>query len=181
MDGIELARGLLSVGWAFAGVEAPAIEPLPINRLPPPYRHLLDTRYGMTAELARRWGEPVGLRVLHRRLDADSRCLTRRVVLERSCDQIPIEVAVIRIELAPFDIETRMRLITGREPFGAVLASSGIAFRSDPLGFFRLRADLLLANDAGVNEGAVLYGRTARLIGDDDAPYGAVVEMLPRA
>lgn len=170
---------LLAEGWALAGRTAPAWTPLESEAgLPEDVRDLMTARDGMTAALGRRWGTPVGLRLLARRVE--NHALLRLVVLERPGDRLAVEIAVIRIDLNAIGPRAALRSLVADAPFGTVLAETGIDFRSTPLGYFRITADAALAEWGRIPEGSRCWGRSAELRNDGGRVLAQAVEVLPR-
>jgi hypothetical protein len=174
------AEALLASAWALAGRTPPVLAPLAENDLPEGVRALMSGGGGMTAALIARWGAPIGLRMAGRRVEERGNTLLRLVALQRPGDRVPVEVAAIRIHLAPLGAAPRAAVLAGDTPFGTILARAGIAFRSEARAWFRVEADTLLAELGGVDRGAELAGRLAVLTGTGGILLASAVEILPR-
>lgn len=174
-----MLASLLAEGWALAGHDAPAFSHLPSEGdLPDDARRMMTARDGMTAALGRRWGTPIGLRLLARRVENHS--LLRLVVLDRPDDRQAVEVAVIRIDLQAIGPRAALRSLVGDAPFGTVLAETGIGFRSVPQGYFRITADSALTAWGNIPRGSEAWGRVAELRGTGERALARAVEILPR-
>jgi chorismate-pyruvate lyase len=170
---------LLAPWWRELGGEPPACTLLPASALPADMRPLLDHRGSMTLALEAHWGGPLTVRRL---ADAeDSGTLARASVLRRTADDVPVELAVIRIALPalPADLHGALRAAT--VPFGRLLADHGIAFAAEPLAFFRLDADAVTAGHGAVEAGTPLYGRLNRIVAPGGVELCEVVEIVLRS
>ncbi|WP_158044053.1 hypothetical protein [Skermanella pratensis] len=158
-----------------------AHELVPASALPDRFRALLDHGQSMTAVLADHWRAEIFADVACHDLAAGTAALVRRVVLMTEPGRLPVEIAEIRVEPGAFDEALLRRLAGTSVPFGRSLQREGIAFATEPVAFFRVVAAGVLAVAGQVEEGTVLFGRRARLLGRDGRLLAETVEILPRA
>lgn len=177
----QASERIVSGLWHHLTLPPPVLAFVTASQLPPDYRCLLDHRGGMTATLERRWGDSLVVELLADDIATQERALFRFVVLRTQKSGVAVELATIRIPLDRFPALLRTRFIEGRRPFGALLAEAGIAFRAEPVAFFRIAADELVADKAGVAVGTTLYGRVNRLLGASEEVLCETAEILPRA
>lgn len=158
-----------------------AHELVPASALPDPFRALLDHGKSMTAVLADRWQAEIVAEVVSHDLAGGTAALVRRVVLMTQPGRLPVEIAEIRVRPGAFDDALLRRLAGTSVPFGWSLQREGIAFATEPVAFFRVPAAGVLAMAGRVEEGTVLFGRRARLLGPGGRLLAETIEILPRA
>jgi hypothetical protein len=154
----------------------PALTPVSASSLPAEVRTLLDHCGGMTAALEGYWGRPMGLTVLGSRETAQG--VSRAVVLTPMDTAHPAELGLISIRLAALPPALHPAVQAGKVPFGRLLADGGIAFESRPGAFFRLRADVPLADIMRVPVGMALHGRATVLRDADGHVLAEAIEIL---
>ncbi|HYC03116.1 MAG TPA: hypothetical protein VED40_07485 [Azospirillaceae bacterium] len=163
--------------WLTAsGFVVPALTDLDESMLPEPVRRLLAHTGGMTAALEAHWAEPMGLEVLSTQQAGDR--VSRAVLLRGGYSGVAAEIGLIAIELAPLPEPLRGQVAQGTVPFGALLARSGIAFRSEPDLYMMLQADLPLALLLDVPQGTRLHARHTVLTATDGTRLAEAVEIL---
>jgi chorismate-pyruvate lyase len=158
----------------------PALEVVPGNALPEPYRTLLDHRNDMTSTLQDFHREPLELEVLARREVDD--VLSRRVVLVGERSGLPVEFGAIRIDLGGFPDSAREIIRAGKRPLGAILADFDIPYRSRPKLFLKVEADREI--EAALRIGPRrrqphLFGRENALLSPNGRMLAEVIEILP--
>ena len=72
------------------------------------------------------------------------------------------------------------RLAATTVPFGRALQQEGIAFTTEPVGFFKVMANEALGEAGRAGPGTPMFGRKALLWLADGRPLGETVEILPR-
>ncbi|QQP90512.1 hypothetical protein IGS68_04465 [Skermanella sp. TT6] len=154
---------------------------VPASALPDAFRALLDHGKSMTAVLTDHWRAEIVAEVACHTLAGGTAALVRRVVLMTEPARLPVEIAEIRVEPGAFDGALLRRLAGTSVPFGRSLQREGIAFATEPVAFFKVTAAGSLAEAGRVEEGTVLFGRKARLLGRDGRLLAETVEILPRA
>jgi chorismate-pyruvate lyase len=158
----------------------PALEVIPADAMPQPYRGLLDHQSDMTSTLEKFHGEPLGLRVLARRQVGS--ILSRRVVLVGKESGTPVEFGAIRIELEGFPAAAQELIVEGRRPLGALLAEFAIPYRSRPKLFLKVKTDAEIETALEIAaSGAAphLFGRENALLNPAGGMLAEVVEILP--
>jgi hypothetical protein len=152
---------------------------IPAADVPAPYQQLLVHDHDMTSELAAFHGDEITLEVLHSRQSGDT--YLREVVLHAATSGSPVEYGLIEIQLAAFPADLRPLILAGRTPLGAILNASGLAYRSEPQGFFTVPAEALEAIFPPSRGGAILFGRYNHLVCDESSRLARIVEILPTA
>src|SRR5262245_22525804 len=176
-DGLQVIAELCDA----LGFNTPAVELLTPEQLPSAFQMLLAHDNGMTSTLERHWRESICVELLSDDISVEQRALFRFVVLRTESTAQSVEIALIRIPLENFPPALRTRFIEAKQPFGTLLAESGIRFHAYPQSYFIWQADALLAAKCGLDEGARLYGRVNQLRRDDGVLLCETVEALPRA
>jgi chorismate-pyruvate lyase len=160
----------------------PALEVVPADALPQPYRRLLDHRGDMTSTLQEFHREPLNLRVLARQERQD--ILSRRVVLVGRESGTPVEYGAIRIDLGGFPEAARAAIREGQRPLGALLAEFAIPYRSRPKLFLKVKADAEIESALEIppeRRTPHLFGRENALLAPDGRMLAEVIEILPPA
>ena len=152
---------------------------IPAADVPAPYQQLLVHDHDMTSELARFHGDSITLEVLHSRQSGDS--YLREVVLRTATTGTPVEHGLIEIQLEAFPADLRPLILAGQTPLGAILNASGLAYRSEPQGFFTVPAETLGHIFSPSPSGAVLFGRYNHLVRGESICLARILEILPTA
>lgn len=152
---------------------------IPTADVPGPYHQLLVHDHDMTSELAGFHRDEITLEVLHSRQSGDT--YLREVVLHTATAGTPVEYGLIEIQLAAFPAELRPLILAGQTPLGAILNASGLAYRSEPQGFFTVPAESLTAIFSPSPGGAVLFGRYNHLVCSESTCLARILEILPAA
>ena len=150
---------------------------IPAAAVPAPYRQLLVHDHDMTSELAGFHRDEITLEVLHSRQSGDT--YLREVVLHTATAGIPVEYGLIEIQLAAFPADLRPLILAGQTPLGAILNTSGLAYRSEPQGFFTVPAEPLHGIFSPSPGGAVLFGRYNHLVWGESTCLARILEILP--
>ena len=161
--------------------EMSAFEEVASSALPASFRALLDHNQSMTATLAAHWNGPLSALVLRHGVTADGAVLVRRVVLVSGTGELPVEIAEVRALTAALKDGVLGRLAATTVPFGRALQQEGIAFTTQPIGFFKVTANAALGEAGRAGPGTPMFGRKALLWLADGRPLGETVEILPRA
>lgn len=167
--------------WGALGLNAPAVELLAPEELPPAFRTLLVHQAGMTATLEQHWRESICVELLSDDISLEQRTLFRFVVLRTRSSAESVEIALIRIPLDVFPATLRQRFIQAERPFGTLLAEAGIRFQARPEAYFTFVGDAALAERCAISDGTRLYGRVSQLLRDDGVLLCETIEALPRA
>ncbi|BCX47228.1 hypothetical protein HAHE_11360 [Haloferula helveola] len=150
---------------------------LPGEQVPEPFRGLLVHDHDMTSELARFHGDSINLTVL-RSQEKDGLYL-REVTLHAARCGKPVEYGLIAILLESFPEDLRPRILAGSTPLGAILNESGLAYGSEPQGFFHIPTERLSSIFPESSGGANLFGRYNHLVRDDGRCLARIIEILP--
>ena len=70
-------------------------------------------------------------------------------------------------------------ILEGGQPLGGILVETGTVFGSSPLGYFRVKTDVMGDIFSASPDGAVLFGRYNQLLGEDGACLARIIEILP--
>lgn len=145
--------------------------------VPQPYRQLLVHDSDMTSTLEDFFGQPLKLRVLHKRIDDNA--MLREVLLVGMNDGRAVEYGSIRIELARFLPDVRAEIEACERPLGGILREANVSFKSRPSAFLKLRPEPGLLQVLGAGDATVLYGRrnTLTTLGGD--VIAQILEVLP--
>lgn len=150
---------------------------LPPSEVPEPYRQLLVHDRDMTSALAAFHGESISLTVLRSRQLDD--CYFREVTLHTATVGTAVEYGLIKIHLDLFPPAFRPQILEGKTPYGLVLNATGLAFRSEPQGFFSVSATPLLALFPQSSGGEILFGRYNHLVVGENTLLARIIEILP--
>jgi chorismate-pyruvate lyase len=156
----------------------PVTEWISPDQMPVPYRELLVHDSDMTSTLEMFHGESLHLNVLSRRNVGG--VIHREVLLLLNSSDRPVEYGAIQIHLDPFPEGCREEILSGQRPLGAILNDSGIAYISQPAGFFQIEPDDFLRKSLQLPKPVpCLFGRrnTLRKIGG--TVLAEIVEILP--
>jgi hypothetical protein len=133
----------------------------------------------MTSALASFHRDSINLTVLRSRQLDD--CYFREVTLHTSTVGTAVEYGLIKIHLDLFPPAFRPQILEGKTPYGLVLNATGLAFRSEPQGFFSVSASPLLALFPQSSGGEILFGRYNHLVVGENTLLARIIEILPPA
>jgi len=154
------------------------VQTVPADALPEPYRGLLVHSLDMTSTLEAHHGQPMTLRVLHRRITDTA--VDRRVLLVGTRDGAVAEYGAIRIHLTGLPADAVDLVRACQTPLGAVLTGRGIPFVSAPRAYLRLRMAHGAAKDLDATPDDWHFGRHNRLSHADGRAIADIIEVLPR-
>jgi chorismate-pyruvate lyase len=147
----------------FGSVEAlGALTPVEVAELPVDARGLLAHDGHMTESLESRHGCPVS--VLVRGEERDGASYARHSLLARQSDGATVQSGVVRVWLAGLPGRVSEAIMRGETPLGRVLIDSNVLRRVELLALWRIAAGTQLAGELSVDPGAVIYGRSARIL-----------------
>lgn len=158
-----------------AGAEFESVSP---RDIPEPARTLLVHQGDMTSRLQRFHESSIGLRVLQCGR-GDGHVYFREVLLLSEKSGAPVEYGAIEIFLRVLPEAVQAQILEGKIPLGGILNASGLRYRSEPQGFFRMRRSRGLASLLGDGSGMPLYGRCNILRTEDGSLLARIVEVLP--
>jgi chorismate-pyruvate lyase len=163
--------------YARAGLPLPLIERLAGEEIPEPYRTLLVHANDMTPTLESFHGGKIGLNVLQREQRGDY--YYRQVVLYLEGGRKPVEFGANKVSLLLYPPKARQMILEESAPLGRVLSECNITHSTQAKAFFKVQADVLIADLLGVKTPHVLYGRRATIFDSQKRPLSEVVEILP--
>lgn len=150
---------------------------LPAAEVPEPFHRLLVHDHDMTSALERFHRDSISLKVI--RSEQIDRTYLREVTLHAATDGKPVEYGLIAILLGSFPDELRPLILAGDTPLGAILNRSGLAYGSEPQGFFEVPENRLSSTFPRTSGGANLYGRYNHLVRADGTCLARIIEILP--
>ena len=153
-----------------------AVE-IPSDQMPEPYQQLLVHDSDMTSTLESHFGQPMVLRVLDKRMEADA--IFRQVLLVGEHDGVVAEFGAIRINLACFDEVTRLDVEACRVPLGQILREHAIEYTSNPSAYLRIESAPYIRDAFGNQSAGDLYGRKNSLSDPDGRYIAQIIEVLP--
>jgi hypothetical protein len=159
-----------------SGVSLPPWQQIDGEEVPEPYKRLLVHSSDMTSTLERFYEEPVHVRVLSSRQEADE--YFREVVLRTEKDK-PIEFGAIKINLALCTEDARRQILEERWPLGRILKDCGMHYSSWPKAFLKVASDRLINSALNLKGANVLYGRRNTLLNAEEQSLAEIVEILP--
>jgi len=158
------------------GHPLPTYEAIDGESMPEPYRGLLVHHGDMTSRLEGFFGGEIEIEVLHR--EHTTEAYRREVVLRIAATGLPVEYGAIEIDLGAFDGELRRLILEQHLPLGGLLNRFGIHYRSEPKGFIKLGADVVMQRVFGMPEAHEFYGRCNVLLGEGGRALACIVEVL---
>ena len=166
----------LTLFWKTGGHALPDYEVMDGASVPEPYRKLLVHHGDMTSRLEAFWGGEIVLEVLHR--EHTPEVYRREVVLHIESTDLPVEYGAIEIDLSAFNGELRRLILEQHLPLGGLLNRFAIRYRSEPKGFIKLGADVVMQRVFRVPLAQEFYGRCNVLLGENDRVLARIVEVL---
>ena len=163
--------------YARSGLPLPPIERLAGEQVPEPFRSLLVHADDMTPTLEKFHGGRIGLRVLQREQRGDF--YYRQIVLFLEDGKKPVEFGANKVSLLLYPPRARQMILEEGIPLGRVLAECEIPHTTQAKAFFKVQADVLIADLLGVTSPITLYGRRATIFDAQKRPLSEVVEILP--
>ena len=174
------ANGLLhplDILYSAQGLPLPEFERIEGDQVPEPYRALLVHPKDMTPTLERFHAGRIYIEVMRR--ERRENFYLREVVLRLDEDDTPVEFGANHVHLERFPSEARWMVLQEKVPLGRILKEHGIVHTTRPLGFFRVRSDLLINRALRLPEPVLLYGRKALISDPGRHLLSEVVEILP--
>ena len=166
---VKFLGGSRVAGVEFGWVEADAV--------PEPYHGLLVHHGDMTSRLAEYHEEAIVLEILQAgQVEGE---YLREVVLRGAGSKNAVEYGIIEVHLVNFLPSMQAAILEGGQPLGGILVETGTVFGSSPLGYFRVKADVVGDIFSTSPDGAVLFGRYNQLLGEDGVCLARIIEILP--
>lgn len=148
-----------------------------VEDMPMPYRDLLVHDRDMTSTLSNFHGSELGLTVLN--VSRDQGEYAREVVLFAKDTHAAVEYGAIDLILENFRPAEREAIIEGTEPLGSILNRMEHPYRSQPSGFFSIKAPGVCQEQFNCSENVELFGRYNQLFSAEDRVLASIVEILP--
>ncbi|MCW5553534.1 MAG: hypothetical protein KIS67_15420 [Verrucomicrobiae bacterium] len=169
----------LSEFYSRAKLPLPAIENIPDDAVPEPYRTLLVHRNDMTPTLEEFHQSKIHLEILSS--ERRGGFYFREVVLRLNHDEQPVEFGANKIFLGMFPEEAQELILLEQAPLGSILQECGVRHHTEARAFLRVTPDQLIADAFELEQPTTLYGRKAVISDLDGKPLSEIVEILPPA
>lgn len=157
----------------------PAIDLIPGDAMPEPYRSLLVHDRDMTPTLEKHHGCDIHIEVWGRERQGND--YWREVVLRLDRNQQPVEFGANRINLDLFAPHERQLILDEYLPLGRILNQRNVPHSGGPSAFLRIEADDLMNRAFGLRGRSVLYGRRNTIVDPEGRALSEIVEILPPA
>lgn len=169
----------LSEFYAHAKLPLPAIEPIPGDAVPEPFKSLLVHSNDMTPTLEAFHQSEIHLEIVSRERRGDF--YFREVVLHLIHNEKPVEFGAIKIYLGRFPEEAQDLILQEEIPLGGILKRCRVQHHTEAKAFLRVEADMLIGEKLGLGTPTTLYGRKAVISDPQHRPLCEIVEILPPA
>lgn len=131
------------------------------DETPEPYRRMLDHEHHMTVTMERYHGCSVNVEILDRQLDGD--LYTRKILLRRSTDNVPVQFGIVRFHFEFVTQAVRNELLLGQTPLGRVLINHNVLRHIELGTVLELVVGPQLAAALEMPVDSVTYGRLATI------------------
>lgn len=169
----------LSEFYAHAKLPLPAIEVVPGEAVPEPFKSLLVHHNDMTPTLETFHRSDIHLEIVSR--ERRGEFYFRQVVLRLNGSEQPVEFGANKVYLGSFPDEARDLILQEHVPLGRILKECGIQHRTEAKGFLRVMPDTLIREKFDLPQPIALYGRKAVICDRRGRPLSEIVEILPPA
>jgi chorismate-pyruvate lyase len=169
----------LSEFYAHAKLPLPAIEQIPGDAVPEPFRSLLVHHNDMTPTLEAFYQSDIHLEIVRR--ERRGEFYFREVVLRLNTTEQPAEFGANKVYIGRFPDEARELVLQEEVPLGRILRDCGIKHHTEAKAFLRVQSDELISDKFGLTAPASLYGRKAVICDLQGRPLSEIVEILPPA
>ncbi|HEX5218494.1 MAG TPA: hypothetical protein VFZ59_02915 [Verrucomicrobiae bacterium] len=169
----------LSEFYSHAKLPLPAIEQIPGDAVPEPFKSLLVHNNDMTPTLEAFHRSDIHLEILSR--EKRGEFYFRQVVLRLNSDDRPVEFGANKVHIGRFPEEARDLILQEQLPLGRILKVCGIRHHTEAKGFLRVTSDELIGSKFDLNQPVTLYGRKAVICDQQNRPLSEIVEILPPA
>jgi len=159
-----------------AGIAPPVVKRTTPDRIPAPYRSLLDHQNEMTSTLERHFGGRVAVRVLSS--FSKGRSYFRRVLLSLETTGRPVSMGAVRLRLDAFSPRIRARILSEQVPLGRVLSEAGIVYISRPTAFLQITPNAEMMGVFWMPGPRTMYGRRTQVTVAGNN-IGDIVEIIP--
>lgn len=162
-----------------AGVGLPDFTFLEGAEVPYPYRSLLVHENDMTPTLAAFHHSKLYLEVQEHESTDDF--VMRLVSLHAAASDRPVEFGAIGIQLGSLPPNVAEEVVKGEKPLGGILGEYQVPHSGQPVAYFSVPADELIAASLDQEPGEILYGRCNQLLDGEGMVFADIVEILPRS
>ena len=171
------SEGFLSKALARAGLSPEVFIWRSSEEIPEPFRALLVHEGDMTSTLERFHRERMLLEVLAE--GHSDECYYREVILKGEGTGRAAEFGVIEIELDNFSQALQKLILRGEQPLGGILNQNGVAYKSQPLGYFSVAREALPPRLSPLGSARLFFGRYNQLKCQKDACLARILEIIP--
>ncbi len=137
------------------------VEHVPGALVPEPYKTLLVHEHHMTVTMEEFHGSRVNVTVLADSLDGD--VYTRKIVLSRVSDGVPVQFGLVRFNFQYVTQVVRDELLAKQIPLGHVLIRHNVLRHIDLGAVLKIRAGAELAELLQMPANEITYGRLATI------------------
>lgn len=155
--------------------DRPAIEPVPAESVPEPYKGLLVHNHHMTVTVEKFYDDAVDVKVLDTRHAGDF--YARKILLAlRGTGEI-VQFGIVQIDLSLLAHAVREEIIDQKAPLGRVLIRHNVLRTVRPVEFFKTSLNPSMCGWFGLQQPVSTYGRLG-VIYTDHKPAIKVAEIV---
>jgi chorismate-pyruvate lyase len=169
----------LSEFYHHAKLPLPAIEQIPGDAVPEPFRSLLVHNNDMTPTLESFHQSDIHLEIVSR--ERRGEFYFREVVLRLDTDNRPVEFGANKVYIGRFPEDAHDLILQEHLPLGRILKNCGVRHHTQAKAFLRVTSDELINSKFGLAQPITLYGRKAVICDLQNRPLSEIVEILPPA
>lgn len=169
----------LSEFYAHAKLPLPAIEQIPGDAVPEPFKSLLVHHNDMTPTLEAFHKSDIHLEIVSR--ERRGEFYFREVVLRLNGSDQPVEFGANKVYLGRFPEDAQDLILQEQLPLGRILRDCGLKHHTEAKAFLRVTPDPLIAGKFDLAQPTTLYGRKATICDLQGRPLSEIVEILPPA
>lgn len=147
-------------------------SPIEASELSPQFQSLLAHHDHMTVTLEAWHNSLVEVRVLEEHRNHDH--YSRRIVLARQRDRVPVQFGIMQVNLAGLPDIVRLEIESQALPLGRIMIRHHLMREVEPCQLWRIRPAKELLHHMNCSDGDQLFGRTARILVDGEL----AVELL---
>lgn len=145
-------------------MELGVFERTPAEQCPTVYRSLLDHTAHMTVTVEQHHQDCVEVEVLSEALSGNK--YQRKILLRLASDHRVVQFGIVRLDLNCLPVDIRSPIVSGNTPLGRILIESKILREVQLCDLWKVHCGKELAGYFSVADGAVTFGRTARILVD---------------
>jgi chorismate-pyruvate lyase len=155
--------------------DAPLMERIRPDEVPPPYDRLLVHTHHMTVTVEKHHGDRVNVRILDRRHEGDS--YARKILLALQGSGRVVQFGLVRVNFRYCTAKVRDEIVAGQTPLGRVLIQNNVLRRIEPTSFLRVTPGPAMMGWFGLTAPQTTYGRTGYIYCDGQ-PAVEVLEIV---